>query len=278
MARMTLRQQHPVTPEQLQAHKSRIARCRGAACLAELERVFGTAESNALERMIDGRTARRNANGEAVWSRKYAHYATGTVPDPSTVVRAEKAASALGRPTRLRYWRGHPVWALLAEPVIPLAAVRSIMAELPLAVREQLYYLSLIDPHGRQIRQEFSRNSTLRLRDLGTLDAFAGLLALAREGEILEDDPRQALPARCAFEILPRVLLENPPLMCRWQDLFDALKLGFWNRVYHGGAIFPEYTLANLEHGLEAHTNRLATPLPWSAGWLVADEDGLEGT
>lgn len=261
-----------MTPERRKAHKKLIALCRGMTCLMELGRVFGTTESNALERMIDGKKVRRNKHGEAVWSGKYAHYKRGSAPDDDTLLHAERAAIALGRPIKLRYLRDHPLWALLREPVAPLAEIRAIMASLPRIVRKELYHLDLMDPQGRQVRQEFSRNSVIRLRDLGTLDAFAGLLALAREGEILEDDPRQALPARCAFEIFPRILLDHPQLHARWPQLYEALELAFWRRVYHGGVTFNDYTRQNAEFGLAAMVEDRSAKLPWTAGTLSMPE------
>lgn len=261
-----------MTLERRKAHKKLIALCRGMTCLRELGRAFGTTESNALERMIDGKKVRRNKHGEAVWSRKYARYKRGSAPDDDTLMRAERAAIALGRPIRLRYWRDHPLWTVLREPVVPLAEIRAIMASLPRIVRKELYHLGLMDPQGRQVRQEFSRNSVIRLRDLGTLDAFVGLLALAREGEILEDDPRQALPARCAFEMFPRILLDHPQLHANWQMLYEALETAFWRRVYHGGVMFSDYTLKNAELGLVATGEDRSVKLPWTAGTLSVSE------
>ena len=261
-----------MTPERRNAHKTLIALCRGMTCLTELGRVFGTTGSNALERLIDGKKVRRNKHGEAVWSRKYARYKRGSAPDDDTLLRAERAAMALGRPIRLRCWRDHPLWTLLREPVVSLEEIRAIMASLPRIVRKELFHLDRMDPQGRQVRQEFSRNSVIRLRDIGTLDAFVGLLALAREGEILEDDPRQALPARCAFEMFPRVLLDNPQLHACWQPLYEVLELAFWRRVYHGGAIFTDYTLQNAAFGLAAMGEDRSVKLPWTAGTLSVSE------
>ena len=269
---MGIRQQGPTTAHQLTGHKKTIAVCQGAACMAELERVFGTTESNALERIIDGKEVRLNDDGEAQWSRKYDRYWRGSAPKEITLLRAERAAIALGRPIRLRYWRNHPLWTLAAEPVAPLAVVRAIMADLPRTVRKELYHLDLLDPHGRQLRQDFTRNSVIRLRKQGSLDAFIGLLALAREGEILEDDPRHALPARCAFEMFPRIVHDHPQLHIRWRQLFDVLELAYWRRVYHGGAMYTDYTLQNVEYGLAAVAQDNHGTLPWTAGTLSPSE------
>lgn len=269
---MGIPQREPMTQERRKAHKDLIALCRGVACMVELERVFGTAESNALERIIDGKEACTNEDGEAQWSRKYDRYLKGKAPGDITLLRAERAAIEIGRPIRLRYWRDHPLWILLAEPVASLTEVRAIMASLPRIVRKEVYHLGLMDPQGRQVRQEFTRSSVIRLRDLGTLDAFVGLIALAREGEILEEDPRQALPARCAFEIFPRILLDHPQLHARWPQLYAALELAFWRRVYHGGVIFNDYTLQNAEVGLATMVEDRSAKLPWTAGTLSTSE------
>lgn len=270
---MGIPQRVPLTPEQLKAHKKSIALCHGAACMVELERVFGTRESNALERMIDGKDARLNEDGEARWSRKYDRYLKGSVPKDITVMRAERVAIAMGRPTHLRHWRDNTLWALLAEPGPSLGQVRSLMAGLPPVVRKEIYFLAEYDPRGRLLRQPFSRNGAIRLRDQWSLDAFVGLLALAREGEILEDDPQQALSARCLFEMLPRVLLDNSPLRAEWHTLYQVLETVLWRRAYHGGAIVNDFTLQDAEFGLQAVAEDRNAKLPWTAGRLSACED-----
>lgn len=234
--------------------------------MAELGRVFGTTESNRLEQLIDGKEVRRNAQGEAQWSRKYDRYLQGTVPGPSTIARAEAAARRSGESIRLHYWLEHPLWRLLAEPALPLDAVRSILADLPRVIRRQLYHLELPDRYGRCLRQDFERNQVISLRDRGSLDAFVALLALAREGEILEEDPKHSLSARCAFEIFPLMVLDHPHLAERWVDLFLAVQMAFWAREYHGGFRFNDYTLCNAAYGIGALSHDRTARLPWTAG------------
>ena len=118
----------------------------------------------------------------------------------------------------------------------------------------------------RLLRQNFSRKQIIELRDMRSLDGFIALVALAREGEILEEDSKQLPPARCAFEIFPLILLDNPHLYACWEDLFCVLKLAIWDREFHGGAGCAEYTFENVKVGLEAYANDRYTKLPWSAG------------
>lgn len=263
---MGIRHRLSVTPAMLKTHAKRIALCRGLACLSDLDQVFGTTESNQLERIIDGKTARRNEHGEAQWSRKYVRYAKGSVPDDRTIANAELAAAKLGRCCRLKFWRDHPLWVLLQEPVVSLATIRDIMADLPRIIRKQLYFLDSCNRFGRYERQDFVRNHAIALRDRGTLDALVGLLALAREGEILEDEPKHALPVRCAFEIFPLVVLDNPQLNACWVELYTVLELAFWRREYHSGMSFTFYTLGNVKLGLDAKRRDRSAILKWSAG------------
>ena len=255
-----------VTPTILRDHRDRIALCRGSACKVEMGQVFGTSESNELERIIDGRTARRNELGVAQWSRKYDRYDKGTVPDLETVAKAEAAATVLGKLIRLRLWREHPLWTLLKEPVVSLETIRAIMAGLPRKVCREIYDLSDPNHQGEYSRHDFTRKHTLALRDLGTLDAFVGLLALAREGEIIVDEPRHWLPTLCAFEIFPLVLLDNPHFNARWEELYAAVELAFWRRVYHSGGHPAIYTLENAKFGFESVRRDRSVKLPWSAG------------
>lgn len=263
---MGIRQRIPVTPAILRDHRDRIALCRGSACKVEMGQVFGTSESNELERIIDGRTARRNEIGVAQWSRKYDRYDKGTVPDLDTVAKAEAAAAVLGKPIRLRFWREHPLWTLLKEPVVSLEVIRIIMADLPRKVCREIYDLGDPNHRGEYSRHDFSRSHALALRDLGTVDAFVGLLALAREGEIIEDQPRHWLSVLCAFEIFPLVLLDNPHLSARWEELYAAIELAFWRREYHPGSYCAAYTLENAKIAFDSVRRDRSVKLPWSAG------------
>ncbi len=264
---MGILQRCQVTPRLLATHRERIALCRGFACLAEIGAVFGTIESNELERIIDDKTARRNAIGNAQWSRKYARYANGSVPDNKTIALACDAAKVRNKKTpRIGYWRDHPLWMLVQEPPPSLEQIRAIMATLPVTIRSQLFHISIREQHGRQFhRKVFEREHAMWLRKKATLNAFVALLALAREGEILEEDPLHSLPARCAFEIFPQLLLDNPHLAVRWFDLFHVLKLAFWSRLYYGGIYFDDYTATNAALGLVAKSRDRSAKLPWDA-------------
>jgi hypothetical protein len=263
---MGIRQLSLVTAAMLRKHKARIALCKGAACVVEFDRVFGTTESNELERKIDGKNLAVPKGVKPKWSRKYDRYSRGSVPDPKTIKLAERAAIAIGNPIRLRYWRDSLVLLLAAEPVISLERIRDIMVNLPRIIRKQLYHLHDMDGHGGCMRQDFDRTHAIALRDRGSLDAFVGLLALAREGEIVEDHPKHAVSARCAFEIFPLVMLDHPQLAARWTDLFEVLKLAFWNREYHGRIYFPEFTLENVRLALDVLSRDRSTKLPWAYG------------
>lgn len=79
------------------------------------------------------------------------------------------------------------------------------------------------------------RADHLKLRALGTLSAFMALLSLSREGEILGHDPSHFLPAACAFDMLPRVLIATPLLLPPWKSLYACLDRIFFQRIYADG-------------------------------------------
>lgn len=297
---MGIPQRHLVTREMLKKHKKRIEVCRGIVCMEEIGIVFGTKESNELERIIDNKEPRRNEHGEAQWSRKYDRYLTGTVPNPATVENISKKAKELDKTENVAYWRDLSLWTLLKEPFASLEKIREVMNLMPHNARKNLFHLreiescvpplpqDLVDhikatappdvrelliqlerlekPEKRLLRQDFSRKQAIKFRDMRSLDGFIALLAIAREGEILEEDPRQALSARCAFEIFPLILLDNPHLHACREELFLALKLAFWDRELHGGFYYSEYTFENVEIGLETYARDRSAKLPWTAG------------
>jgi hypothetical protein len=264
---MAIEQLVQTTPELLKLHRERIDVCRGFACLTEFKRVFGTTESNELERIIDGKTARRNEDGEAQWSRKYVRYTKGSAPDDKTLKAAIKAADqAKRRKPRTGFWRDNLLWELAQEPPPSLERLSEIMVMLPHGIRRQLYHFSIPENHGRQFhRQDFKREHALHLRKRATLASFIALLALAREGEIREDDSQHGLSVRCAFEIFPIILIDNPQLAARWWDLFHVLKLAFWSRRYYGGIYFDDLTPTNTALGLVAKSRDRHAELPWDA-------------
>lgn len=72
-------------------------------------------------------------------------------------------------------------------------------------------------------------------------------------------DSKQWLPARCAFEIFPLILLDNPHLYACWEDLFGTLKLAIRDREFRGGAGSAEYAFENVKKVL---TRTQATEMP----------------
>ncbi len=304
---MGILQRHPVSLDMLREHQKRIDRCRGIACFQELALVFGTDSPNRLESIIDGEPS-KNEDGALNWSRKYRRYKQGSAtPQDDTLKKVRHKARELGKPENLTYWRHLELWVLLEEPPASLETIRTIMTLMPHDVRKVIFHLeefeslkppfsqAIVDEYidsepelkkillqlkeieskrpQRLLRQAFSRKQAIELRNMRSLDGFIALVALAREGEVLEEDSKQALPARCAFEIFPLLLLDNPHLYACWEDLFWALKLAIWDRQLDGGFCYSEYTFENVKKGLEAYANDRYAKLSWSAGYFKSRKE-----
>jgi hypothetical protein len=83
------------------------------------------------------------------------------------------------------------------------------------------------------------REEIIKLKELGTLDAFMGMLGLAREGELINEDQRHAFPSLCAHQMFPKIIVRHSHLEACWEQLYASLPLPFWSRIYlanfHGG-------------------------------------------
>ena len=62
-----------------------------------------------------------------------------------------------------------------------------------------------------------------------------GLLALAREGELINDDQRHSVPSICAFGMFAKILRSYPHLEVEWEKLYDCVSFAFWSRWYDDG-------------------------------------------
>jgi len=121
-----------------------------------------------------------------------------------------------------------------------LYASSARVASLSLPVRSAVFLAPGPNAMGRYHRHPMSRDEMLDLADLGTLDAFIGLLALAREGELINDDQRHSVPSIFAFGIFAKILRSHPHLEVAWEKLYDSLVFAFWSRWY-GEGISPGF-------------------------------------
>ena len=232
------------------AHRHALAVCRGTACYGALAAHFGTESSRELERKVDGREPYESDLGERSWSNKFHVWRRdGVLPGPDTVEHVGKITHGQ---VRLDYWRDLCLWKLL-DPTMPtIEYLHGRLEALPARIRKILFFESEPTLMGRFIHSDIGREGALALRDLGTLDALLALLCLAREGEVLSDDPRHALPAMCAYDVLPRVLVAHPALSYRWEGLYACIDRVFWRRAYGGsGAVF-EFSADKFRSNLEA--------------------------
>ena len=251
------------TDETWREHGRELALCRGAACFKAVALHFGTDSAKALEQRIDGRGPYVNEMGDRSWSGKYRRWLTrGTVPTDETVervrVRSEGAVD-------LAMWRDLVLWSVLEATPPSLARLHATKERFSPQIRTVLFGDHLPNRMGRFVHFDIGRDRLLALRDLHSLEALCALLCLAREGELLGDDPRHSLPTMCAFDILPRVLCAHPPLRTRWQILYACLERVFFARVY-GDGICLAFSAAAIERALARLDTDAHAELPQLAG------------
>jgi len=235
---MTLPFQTPPSSADHKQHQQRINACRGYACVEELFRAFSTRSITQLEVLIDERVLSTDAEGIDRGTGKYRQWRNGSAPSDAS---ADLAASRSGGRADVRKWRDLPLWILLSEPLpLSISQLHELMASLSLPVRSAVFLAPGPNAMGRYHRHPLSRDEMLDLADLGTLDAFIGLLALAREGELINDDQRHSVPSIFAFGIFAKILRSHPHLEVAWEKLYDSLVFAFWSRWY-GEGISPGF-------------------------------------
>jgi hypothetical protein len=215
-------------------HAKDIANCRGVACFSALAQHFGTTSPTALERHVDGRMPYVTAGGDQSISGKYRAWLHGSIPNDET---CEWVRLQTENAVRLKCWRDHPLWRLLERDPPAIEWLHRQKEALPPKVGKFLF-LDGIGHDNRYIHVNLTRSETLRLRNVGTLDAFVALLCLAREGETMGDHPKHYLSSACAFDAFPRVLITQYPLRFRWESLYACLNRVFFRRLYGHGSYF----------------------------------------
>ncbi len=236
------------TPKQWEEHQREIARCRGSTCFGALTAHFKTDSPVALELLVDGATY-VTQGGDRTSSGKYRRwYRDGIAPRDVTV---EHVLALTNGAVDLRYWRDLILWKLLARVPPALDELHYMMEEsFPRSIRKILFYEYDRDRFGRFHHSDIGRERILTLRDLRSLNAFLALLCLAREGELLGDDPRHSLPTMCAFDILPYILHRFAPLRWRWAILFGCLDRVFFRRIYGESGAYYAFPREGVEAGL----------------------------
>lgn len=215
-------------------HLSDVARCRGGACFKALARHFQTESSNQLERRLDGRKPYRLAHGERAWSGKYRQWLKGAQPSDDTHLYALAVTNG---GVNLKFWRDLPLWKVLERPLPTISDLQDEMARMPDQIRRMVFVDTEWHRSARFSRRDFSQDSMLALRNLGSLNAFQTLLFIACEGEALNDDLRHVVPSMCAYDLFPRIVVKYPELHFRWELLYDCLERIFWKRIYFDGSV-----------------------------------------
>ncbi len=198
--------------------------------------------------MVDGRDRYVTAQGDRSSSGKYRQWwRDGSAPSASTIDQVRERS---GNSVDVAYWKDLPLWRLLGREPPSIEWLQQTKEAMPQNVRKVLFVDGL-PTRGRFIHMHLERDDKLRLRDLGTLEAFIALLCLAREGEILGHDPNHFLPTACAFDILPRVLSSQRQLYFRWETLFWRMETEFFSRVY-GDGIYFDFDIKNTKEALKS--------------------------
>lgn len=123
----------------------------------------------------------------------------------------------------MAHWRDLLLWQLLTPgPCLIPPGVHA--TKFPQQIRRILFEDLERDRSRRLAGLQIPRKRILSLRNLRSLDALHALLYLARESELIGNEPRHLLPAVCAIEILPEVLHQNAPLRYRWEALFACIE------------------------------------------------------
>lgn len=248
-------------------HARALKKVRATVCFAMLAQHYGSYSPIVLETRVDGRLAYISEVGERSWSGKYRRWLRdGILPSDET---SERVLAHSGGAVDLRTWRDLRLWKLLTPAPPTLPKLHDLMEQFPAPIRNILFFASERNHLNRFIHTDVGRQRTLRLRNIGSLDAFAALLCLAREGELLSDDPRHSLPAMCAFDVFPRVLLAHAQLRYRWESLYACVERIYWRRLYGDGAYLP-FAIDRVRANLAAlDTNPLA-PLDVMSGVQAA--------
>lgn len=251
------------TDEAWREHGRELALCRGAACFTAASLHFGTDSPKALEQRIDGRGPYINELGDRSWSGKYRRWLTrGSVPTDETVERVKVRSEGA---VDLGLWRELGLWSVLAAKPPSLGWLHAEKERFSPPIRTILFGDHVRNRMGRFVHFDIGRDRTLALRDLRSLEALCALLCLAREGELLGDDPRHSLPTMCAFDILPHVLCANPPLRSNWPLLYGCLERVFFARVY-GDGICLDFSAAAVERALCMLDQDAGAELPQLSG------------
>lgn len=253
------------TEEQWADHQREVAKCRGATCFAALAAHFKTKSPVVLEKRVDGRSPYITQGGERSSSGKYRRwFRDGIAPSDDTI---ERVLGLTDNAFDLGYWRDLILWQLLARDPPALDKLHYLMEEsFPRSIRKILFDEYDRDRFGRFIHFDIGREQILDLRDVRSLPAFLAMLCLAREGELLGDDPRHSLPTMCAFDMLPYVLHRCAPLRFRWENLFACLERVFFRRIYGDSGAYYDFPRQRVASGLVTLDSDPNAPLRQMSG------------
>lgn len=255
-------------PFKRDTHVRELKRARGIACYGALVAHFGTESPKLLELRVDERGP-YDFDGDQAISNKYLRWRQGkALPHDASIAHV---AARSGGSVKLGFWRDLPLWELLHPDPPSILWIHRMLEGGSLDVRRILFLNGLPERFGFS-HSLLDRSQTLAIRNLHSLEAFMVLLAMARKGEQLEDDPHHYLPSACAFDILPRVLYRHAALRYRWEGLFGCLERIFWNRIYINGAYYL-FPIERVRDGLQL-LEEDPSPVPPNSSVMQGDGFG----
>jgi hypothetical protein len=211
----------------------------GAACQAAVAIAFGVPVHST--RLIEHRCGFYARDGVAPDARvqdtngTFRSWTTyGVKPSAPSI---EKVWRASGHTLDLSGWVEHPLFRLLRARAPDLGWLKATLQQQRPRIREIL--LIEQDDQGLCDYPLPDRDMVLALRDLYRLEALVSLLCWARIAEHLEIFQVRAMTALAAYDMLPRVLANEPVLQYRWENLVDCVAARLWTTPCLGGIRLP---------------------------------------
>lgn len=214
------------------AHDLAVNQCRGRLFLFVIAEHFGLSpeDVNAIERRCQAGNGRCEDDMEANGTIR--RWCTAGNKPRLDSIRKIKEATHGG--VDLALWVNHPLIDLARREPPSIGQLNRYLEQAPSAVRKILYLEP--DQGGEFSHHLPERRTVLALRDTWSFDGFLAMLCLARRGEVLGDDPAHCLPAKCAYDMFPKIVRKVPIIQFQWKRVALFLHRVFWDRIY-GGSI-----------------------------------------
>lgn len=253
------------------AHDLAVNQCRGRLFSFAIAGHFGLPpdDVDAIERRCQAGDAKRDDDVEANGTiRRWC--TDGNRPRIDSIQKILEATQGC---VDLRLWINHPLIALIRREPPSVSQLNRYLEQAPAPVRRILCLAP--DQRGDFSHHIPERRTVLALRNTWSFDGFLAMLCLARRGEVLESDPAHALPAKCAYDMFPRIVSKVPIIQFQWRQVAHCLHRIFWDRVYDG-AIRIDLPTDTLFNNVERVAASPRVRYILKSGRRLSDEQHLE--